>query len=788
MRWTFRLTLDHPRLTLLACALLSLLVGGGVLRLKQDTAPESFLPRGDEAFEAKKFIDRTYDIHDAVVVALEDRQAPDVYNPEALALVRRVSDFVRDLPGVQSASVRSLATWKEIRGDAEGLELRSFVEPAPVTPADFAELRRRVAGFSLYEGLLVSHDGRSAYVIADVVDEVDVPALFHAVRAFADTQVDTRRFTVRLTGPPVISGTLNVYLNRDAYVLDPVAALVTMAFLWLLFRSGYALFWPFISVLPSILWALGFMGHAGARFTPFSNAIPVVVLCVALSDSIHLLGAYYEARLAEPALGDRERLELLLVRLWRPIAWTSLTTAAGFLALRYTSSVVPVQEFGVAVAVGALAEMLLTFYALPAALLLLRPSIPAQARRKAFIVRDGLVARALTRLHELGLRRPWLAALPLLLIALVSLGGLARLRIDYKPVEFFPRASAVFQDHERITSGFAGIHFVDLHLDSGRAEGVFEPAFLRRLGGLLKEIDAWPQVGKSLSLVPYLERLNQAMNADAPEFRRIADDAAANAQLFLTLAASADPSQIDELTAHEDRSAHVRIFLRSSAWSRNGAFLEWLGQRLPQVFEPGSFAIGGEAYVTHRSMRGLVLNVVVYSVLLVLLSMYAVGLVLLRDALAALFMILPVSLGILATFGVMGYMDVSLGLLTSIFASIAIGIGVDYAIHMLFHYRIARFRHGAHAPAALETLSVTGKLVLGNAATVVSGFLVITLAESVPPQQIGLFVAVGVLASLAATLLSLPILSRFLSTPRRDPVAEQGEPAHESLAAAAALD
>ena len=105
MRPIFAWTLDHPRITLVICALLSLVAGAGMLRLKEDTSPEAFLPRGHVSFDDKKYIDHTFDIHDSIVISIQDRVRPDVFNREALGLVQEVSNFVGNLHGVQSASV-----------------------------------------------------------------------------------------------------------------------------------------------------------------------------------------------------------------------------------------------------------------------------------------------------------------------------------------------------------------------------------------------------------------------------------------------------------------------------------------------------------------------------------------------------------------------------------------------------------------------------------------------------------------------------------------------------------
>jgi predicted RND superfamily exporter protein len=773
MKAIIRWTLDHPVATLLLAALVTAGIGSGILQLVEDTSAEAFLPRGHVSFVNKKWIDQTYGIHDSILVSIEDRQSPDIFNPEALRLVKEASVFIENLDGIQTSSMRSLATWEDIQGTEDGFTAQGFLTTIPETPRELAKLRERALSFPLYRGLLVSEDAKVAFLIADVRDDVDIIQVFHDVQGYIAKNVDSRRFRVALTGPPVTTGTLNVYLNQDALLLNPVSVLLTCALLFLMFRSGKAVALPFVVVLPSVAWALGTMGHLGARFTPFSNAIPVVTLAIALSDGIHILGTYYHHRLASPSRPRREVLEEVMLRIWTPILWTSVTTAVGFVALLVTSPMVPVQDFGLAVGVGAMAEMMLSIFVLPAAMLLVRLEVPEVVRKRYEAgPSHGLLDRLLAGLHGLAVRHPLRVIGPVLAVMVLGIAGATRLRVDYNLVDFFPADSEVYLDHQEITRRFAGTHFVDIHLDSGAPEAIFDPAFLRRIETLQADIEGWPQVGKSVSVVQYIKRLNQAVHGDEPSEYRIPDDADLNAQLFFLFSASGDPSQLAELTTSDSQGAHIRVFLRNGRFSDNKPLLDWLETRVARDFPADRYRLGGEAFVNHYWMR-LIGQSVINSLLLMFALMFLAGWFLMRNLRAAVLMILPVSMGVLVTYGCMGFLDIPIGLATSIFASIAMGIGIDYAIHYLFHYRLARQEGGSYEEANLKTMSTTGKLVIGNAATVVSGFLVLVLARTVPPNQIGIFVAVGVGASLMTTLLVLGVLTRYV------PVAAAAEPRRE---------
>jgi predicted RND superfamily exporter protein len=101
--------------------------------------------------------------------------------------------------------------------------------------------------------------------------------------------------------------------------------------------------------------------------------------------------------------------------------------------------------------------------------------------------------------------------------------------------------------------------------------------------------------------------------------------------------------------------------------------------------------------------------------------------------------------------GIMGAAAIPLDISTSMIAAIALGIGVDYAIHFLWRRR----RRG-------ESLAVTtaqvGPSIASNAVQVSAGFAVLALSDMVPMQRFGLLVAVTMILSAVATFILLPAL------------------------------
>jgi uncharacterized protein len=129
-----------------------------------------------------------------------------------------------------------------------------------------------------------------------------------------------------------------------------------------------------------------------------------------------------------------------------------------------------------------------------------------------------------------------------------------------------------------------------------------------------------------------------------------------------------------------------------------------------------------------------------------------------RSILAGLIGCVPLSMAILINFGIMGLTGINLDIVTSLIASIAIGIGVDYTIHLLTNYHEERLKSDDLQQVTRNSLKLSGRAILINALAVGLGFAVLLFSGFVVLRYIGLLVAVIMGTSSLAALVLLPII------------------------------
>ena len=153
-----------------------------------------------------------------------------------------------------------------------------------------------------------------------------------------------------------------------------------------------------------------------------------------------------------------------------------------------------------------------------------------------------------------------------------------------------------------------------------------------------------------------------------------------------------------------------------------------------------------------------------------------------RSIPAAVVAILPAGMTILMIFGFMGFRGLYLDVGTSMIASIALGVGIDYAIHFMVWWRrsaraLAGMGNGAKEGGGAESVKVDalmaeraarkaagkcGSAILTNALMVAGAFTVLALGDAAPLKTFGTMTAGAMFVAAIMAFTAVPALSGTL--------------------------
>ena len=677
----------------------------------------------------------------------------DVFRPEHLALIDRLTEQVATFPYVQAAT--SLTNLDVLRADDEEIRVGPLVPDLPATQAEAEPIRAHLAASPLLRDALVSADHRTAAILIELVPigttlDAKIALVHRLERALAAERGPG--VELEIAGAPAFDVAFDDRTNRDVRrLVPPMVAIVLLSALVLFRRLALAMI-PFLTVVIAIIWTIGLLVTLGFTLNVVSSALFVLILGVGVADSIHILTDYTHQLAHHP---KAEALEEALTLLLRPCLLTSITTVAGLLSLA-TSALAPIREFGFLAAFGVAAAFLLSITFVPAALSFLKPPDPAFLERQ----RTGLITHLLERLASP--TRPFRAVVLVLagVLAVASLALLPRIETSANPVRFLPPEDPVRQSTVAVDQQLGGTGTLELVVEAPE-EGLKDPAVLRRLDDLQAWLAERPGVGSVVSIVDQVKEFQRLAAGGAPEAYQLPDTTEAVAQTYLLM--EFEGANLDSLVLENYSKARMTARIRLSEADLVAEQFRALEDRIRADFPAtGSLHVEptGTLNLIHR-MEEYVLETQVESFLLALVVISALMGLLLRSAKLGALALIPNLTPILFAVPVMVLAKIPLNPGTAMCASIALGLIVDDTVHVLSRLQAGLAVGRSTAEAVRATVIESGRPIVVTSALLGAGFVVLTQASFAPIVHLGALTAAIVVLALLADLVLLPALLLF---------------------------
>jgi len=119
---------------------------------------------------------------------------------------------------------------------------------------------------------------------------------------------------------------------------------------------------------------------------------------------------------------------------------------------------------------------------------------------------------------------------------------------------------------------------------------------------------------------------------------------------------------------------------------------------------------------------------------------------------------IPIVATIIVLLGIMGIVGIPLDIATVLVGSIALGIGIDYSIHVITGFNYHLLENGDAEKSIESVILLSGKAIIINVASVLAGFLVLLFSEIVPIQNFGLLIGISMVGSGFSALSLLPAI------------------------------
>lgn len=755
---------DWPK-TVIAFGFLTMVVFGSFIpTLQKDTSVDAFIPPNHSALIYRDKVKKIFGLSDPMAIAVINDGVQGVFTPHSLQVVEQLTEAITQLPGIDPDRVMSLSTENNVVGTFDGMLVESFFKD-PIQNQEAANsIRQAVFDFPLYLGSLVAKDGTGTLIVAELLEEANGSEVYSELLALVET-VETKNETIHVAGEGAVTGYLGTYIDNDAMRLNPLAGLIITIVLFFAYRTIRGTLLPNLIVAGTVATALGSMAALGVSFFVITNALPVVLIGIAVADSIHILGEYYQQLKENPQANAKELVIRAMEHMWRPITLTTLTTIAGFVGLALAGEMPPMKYFGVFAGIGVGAAWFLTLTMLPACLVLLPPK-PSSAFIKSSIPTHADLGKLLMEnCASIVYHHANKILVLAIFIVIFGVWGVSQLRTDDENIGNFNDEELIYQADRAINQRFDGTNYLDIVIETPEIEDLFHLKHLQRIEALQNFLETLPGVQGTTSIVDYIKQMNRALNeGDVEQYRLPEEGGDLIAQYFLLYTSSGDPTDFQEEIDYDYRLANVRASLNTGLFTDEAVVIQAMENYIAQHFNSPeiSASLSGRVNLHYHWLKRLKESHF-QSVALALILVIAMAALSFRSVVAGLLASVPVAMAVLLIYAVMGAFDIWLGVGTSMFAALAIGLGVDFSIHTLDQFiHLIREKNYTLENAMNALFPSTGRALLFNFFAIFLGFGVLVTSDVIPLIRFGALVGVGIAVSFLSSMTILPALIKLL--------------------------
>ena len=572
---------------------------------------------------------------------------------------------------------------------------------------------------------------------------------------------------IYLAGRPVIEVTSGMSAIKDMRVMIPMLLVAIALTLFAVFRTARGVLLPLFVMGAAIVWTMGIMALLGVPLYTISTMLPVILVAVSIGDSIHVLSQYYDHVVLDPHRPGADILSDVMMGLKRPLVTTSVTTAVGFLSLLF-AEMPPFITFGLFTVLGIFFSWLLTVTFIPAVLVLLRPRVSGYlAKRRALRVHSEQtrLTKSLVRTGEVLHDNKRAAAAVLLVITVIAGIGASRLYVDSSWMSDFRKDSEVVVANKVFNDKFDGTIFLNVVVEGDKKDIFKSPGLLRHIEGLQNYVDHLPYVGGSRSIVDYIKDMNKTLHAGNSQFDAIPDSAAQIGEYLFLLSISGRPQQLDEMVDYDYRQGLVTFAIKTDHTRALKDIIDKTERYVDKEFTGQNVKVNLAGSANNSYVwADLLIGSQTLSILLSKLAILMIAIIMFKSIRLGIITVAPLVFSTLLVAGVAGYFAIPLDVSTALAAGVAIGVGVDYAVHYIFRYREELSRSNDVLSAIKATMRSVGRTIVLNALVVMIGFSVLLLSQFPPHVKLGYFVVAYMAVSCLAALVILPVLFAYTRT------------------------
>ena len=676
----------------------------------------------------------------------------DMFTPEVL---NAIYDVRKNLSGRWEIGP-CLSPFDYVTVEKKGTRL-ALVPIAPVkdgevwTEEDAEVFRTRLMNDSIAKDYLYSSDGTTIMIYyrargLDAASIAELDVLVNPLRQYG---------RVALNGGGLLTNAVYKYLNTDLITLVVLCFVAILVVFFLSFRSMRSMLIPASLSVIGIIWTLGLMAMYGYDLTIVTILTPCLVLTFGSSYSIHMISEYFKA------MGDdKESLAGHYAKISKTILFAMMTTISGFLS-QLICRMQLFREFGITISMGVFICAILSFTYIPAVLTLFRQP----KTKKVEKINNGILTRLIKIAAQFTEKYWWIMIIILILLFVFFMFIKDDMGFDSNYMKYFPSSDPIVQDtiYFAKTLGGTDPYYLTIKAPGGEANFFLKPENLKLVYAYESAVMAAdPDLVQVLSFSQYVSFLNDVYNGvtGIPDnaglinylsrtMKQIKSQIGSDVLSFII---SDDGSEMTISMRHYD---YVEQDIQTNASARRiEQTLDYYRYMLPEgttsmIWSGATSGLHASDMIMEDQNKATAISI---GLIFIFASLACAGITAGASAL------IPVLTAVMLNYAFMWVFGIPFDMITIGFSSVAIGTGVDDAIHFLLRLRDRR-KHNPdedYITAVKNNILDTGRPIILTTLSVDLGLAMLLFASFNPIKYFGALMCLALTAAMLATLFMLP--------------------------------
>ncbi|PIQ89767.1 MAG: RND transporter [Candidatus Omnitrophica bacterium CG11_big_fil_rev_8_21_14_0_20_42_13] len=750
-----KLVTGFPKTTIALLLVVSVLFAIQFPKIKIDTDPENMLEQNQPERVFYDKVKKEFGINDLLVAGIVDEKG--IFSPDTLKRIAQATDEILKIKGVIIEDVVSLRTSDNVTSEDGTLTVKRFMDDVPQSPEEIERLRNDLFGNPFFVDKIISADAKATSIYIPIEKKDQSYRISKEIETILKKELLPEQ-KYYLAGLPVAEDTFGHEMFVQMGITAPLAGFFIMLLLFLIFRMGIAVVPPMLDAMLSVIWTMGLLIGLGFTVHIMSSMIPIFLMPIALLDDIHILSGFFERY---PEIKDKRKTIIAVMKgLYRPMFFTSLTSAVGFSSLAL-ADIPPVRIFGLFVAFGIMAAWLFTNTVVPAIIMLMNE----EKLERFFEKRQKKTARFNRMLEAFGrfsFHRSRAILFISLLIFIAGIIGIYRIRINDNPVKWFKPKHRIRVADNVMNKFFGGTYMAYLTAEAEKEDEIKRPEVMAYLDKLQGHLEALKIVGKTSSVADIVKRINYVLHGEDKNFDAVPESRQEIGQYLFLFSMTGDPNDLDNFLDYNFQKANIWVQMKGG----ENADMRDVEQSLSGFMRDNPVPAGinirwsGLTYINkvwqNLMVRGM-LKAVLGSFWIVLLLMA----IEFRSLWIGLISMLPLTLAIILSYSLVGFIGKDYDMPIAVCSALALGMAIDFAIHYLQRFKSA-WQEFRDIEAVNRFMSGEPyRAIMGNAIVISLGFLPLITSTLTPYVTVGTFFALLMFFSTLATLILLPAIMRL---------------------------